>query len=57
MSYEQFVYEVFRDHHDCLGMDSEEIEDLIEDNDFSAIERFLVKAGYDLGNMYEHVNV
>jgi hypothetical protein len=52
MTYEQYVLEVFRDHHDCMGMDSEEIEDLIEEASISAMEKWLSKIGYDLSEYY-----
>jgi hypothetical protein len=54
MTYQQYVLEVFRDHHDCMGMDSDEIEDLIQETSFSSIERWLTKTGYDLTE-YQYV--
>ncbi|WP_156187460.1 hypothetical protein [Peribacillus loiseleuriae] len=52
MAYQEYVYEVFRDHHDCMGMDEEEISELIEETSFAQIEKWLTKSGYDLNEYY-----
>lgn len=42
------VDELFRDHHDCLGLDGEEIEDLIEESDWMDRYNWLKKNGYTI---------
>jgi hypothetical protein len=54
VTYEQYVLDVFADHHDCMGLCSEEITDLINETPFSKLERWLTKRGYDLKEMYEN---
>jgi hypothetical protein len=53
MEYTDYVKEVFLDHHDCMGMDAEEAQDLWEENSFKRIENWLYKVGYDLKTNYE----
>jgi hypothetical protein len=54
MTYEQYVLEVFRDHNDCIGVSVEETDDLINESTFAKIERWLIKQGYNLSEMYEN---
>jgi hypothetical protein len=57
MNYRQYVLDTFRDHEDSIGvMSSAEIEDTISAYKFENIERWLVRSGYDLKNMYEADN-
>lgn len=48
MKYQEYVIEVFRDHHDCIGVSSEEIDDMINETSFDVIEKWLQQSGYDL---------
>lgn len=48
MTYQEYVKDVFTEHHSAMGMDEEEIKDLLGENNFSQIERWLQKVGYDL---------
>lgn len=50
MGYQEYVLEVFRDHHDCIGASSEEIDDMINETSFEAIEKWLQQSGYNLSN-------
>lgn len=52
MTYKQYVYDTFAEHHNCMGMDLEEINDLINETEFNQIEKWLTKAGYDLNEYY-----
>jgi hypothetical protein len=54
MTYEQLIVEVFRDHHDCMGMDSEEIEDLMEEVTVAQMEKWLKRNGYDINELYNN---
>ncbi|MBQ6447284.1 MAG: hypothetical protein IJJ10_07465 [Bacillus sp. (in: Bacteria)] len=42
------VDEIFKDHHDCMGLSEEEIEDLIDESDFLERYNWLKKNGYDI---------
>lgn len=53
MTYQQYVIDVFIEHHNCMGMDIEEIRDIIKETKFSRIEKWLTRNGYDL-NEYEN---
>jgi hypothetical protein len=53
MTYQEYCLQVFREDHDCKGMSTEEIEDIIEENSFRSIEKYLIKEGYNLQEMYE----
>lgn len=53
MTYEQFVDEVFTDHHDHMGMDEDEILELIEDTTFEQRKKWLKRNGYDLSQMFD----
>jgi hypothetical protein len=46
--YQEYVKEVFLDHHDCMGMDAEEAQDLFNESSFNRVEKWLTKIGYDL---------
>lgn len=46
--YEEFVDDCFAEHHACMGMDWEEIHDLIENSSFKSREKWLKREGYDL---------
>ena len=48
MTFEEYVTYVFADHHDSMGMDTEEISDLIEESTHQQRLLFLQKLGYDL---------
>jgi predicted P-loop ATPase len=54
MTYEKYVIEIFADDQDCMGMDSDEIQDIIEETPFSQIEKYLTKKGYSLREMYNN---
>lgn len=51
-TFEQFVDEVFKEHHNCMGMDAEEIEELIDDSTFDQRRKWLIKEGYNLRGDY-----
>ena len=55
MTYEEYVIDAFIEHHNCLGMDIEEAEDIVKETPFHKIEKWLTKIGYDL-NEYEIIN-
>ena len=46
MTYEKYVDEVFIEEHNCLGLDMEEIEELIEDSTWEQRHKWLKKIGY-----------
>lgn len=52
--YQCYVLEVFKEDHAAKGMDLEEIEDIIQESDFSQIERWLKRQGYELLEMYRN---
>lgn len=56
MTYEQYLLDIFRDDHDCKGMDIEEINDIIEETPFNQIEKYLINQGYSLREMYNNDN-
>ena len=47
------IDEMFRDHHDCVGMDEEEIEDLIDESTIKQRYDWLKKVGYDVEGNYD----
>lgn len=51
MTYEERVLDVFKEHHNCMGMDEEEIQDIISETSFSRIEKWLSAVGYDLSEV------
>lgn len=53
VTYEQYVTETFKDHHDCMGLGSDEIDDLVEETTHEQRERWLKRQGYDLDGMWE----
>ncbi|WP_161805228.1 hypothetical protein [Sporosarcina globispora] len=48
MTYEEYVLDVFTEHHLSVGQDLEEIKDVIREASFKKIEKWLTKIGYDL---------
>jgi hypothetical protein len=54
MTYEQYVLDTFADDQDCMGMSEDEINDIIEETPFSQIEKYLIRKGYNLIEMYEN---
>ena len=48
MKFNRIVEEIFIDHHDCLGLDHQEIEELIEESTFQQRYNWLKKIGYEL---------
>lgn len=52
MTYKNYVKDVFVEHHISLGLDVEESNDLFEDHNFSTIEKWLIRTGYDLNEFY-----
>lgn len=48
MNYQLKVIDIFAEHHNCMGMDEEEIRDLILETSFNRIEKWLTAIGYDL---------
>jgi hypothetical protein len=40
--------ETFIEHHNCMGMDLEEAEDLFNDSPYPKVRKWLKKAGYEL---------
>jgi len=45
--YYQHVKNIFMDHHDCMGLNEEESDDLFNSAPFYQIENWLKKNGYD----------
>jgi hypothetical protein len=54
MNYQEFVLDIFKEDQNCMGLDLEEIEDIIQEVTFNQIEKYLTKQGYDLKEMYEN---
>ncbi|ODG93750.1 hypothetical protein BED47_00855 [Gottfriedia luciferensis] len=48
MDYMKKVKMVFMDHHDNMGLSSEESEDIYNSSSFYAVEKWLIKQGYDI---------
>lgn len=46
--YQVKVLDIFAEHHNCLGMDQDEIQDMIAETPFASIEKWLQVIGYDL---------
>ncbi|MEE6450552.1 hypothetical protein RAH41_08275 [Gottfriedia acidiceleris] len=40
--------DLFIDHHNCMGMDTEEAADLFEDSPFNQVYKWLTKIGYNI---------
>lgn len=53
LTYEQFVNDVFIEHHISMGLDIEETNILIEESTFKQREKWLIKRGYDLDFDYQ----
>jgi hypothetical protein len=53
MTYEQYVKDVFVEHHVSMGLDTEEAEDRFNEVEFTKVEKWLTKCGYDL-NEYKY---
>lgn len=45
-AYHLLVKELFIEHHNCMGMDLIEAEDLFNETEFKQIEKWLLKVGY-----------
>jgi hypothetical protein len=54
MTYQEYVLDVFAEDQSAMGLCGEEIQDIIEENSFSSIEKWLIKKGYDLSEMYNN---
>lgn len=54
MTFEEYVTEVFSNHHDSGGMDTEEIQDLIEESTHEQRVKWLKSIGYDLRKDYHN---
>jgi hypothetical protein len=52
LSYQEYVLDIFAEHHDDLGVSIEETEDMINEMSFSKIENWLMNSGYDLNEYY-----
>lgn len=52
MTFEQFVDDVFIEHHNCMGLGLDEIEELIEDSTWEQRRKWLKKEGYNLREDY-----
>jgi len=50
MTYEEYVIDVFIEHHTAQigGYSEEECRDIIEEVGIAAVERWLIRQGYDL---------
>lgn len=56
MNYQEFVYDTFIEHENCIGvLCREEVEDIIQENSFKSVERWLIRCGYDLKKDYENM--
>ena len=54
MTYQEYVLDVFAEDQSAMGLDLEEIRDIIEENTFCRIEKWLTMKGYDLQEMYDN---
>jgi hypothetical protein len=54
MTYQEYVLDVFIEDQSAMGMDTEEIQDIIQEYPFIKIEKWLIKKGYDLTEMYNN---
>jgi hypothetical protein len=52
MDYQEYVLDVFMEDQNSMGLDLEEIQDIIEETPFTSIEKWLLNQGYELWNMY-----
>lgn len=55
MTYEQFVYDVFLADQNDIGVELDDIQDVIQRSPFSLIEKFLIKCGYNLQDEFNLV--
>lgn len=46
MTYEQWVDEVFKEHHNCMGMDQEDTQELMDESTWEQRHKWLKKNGY-----------
>jgi hypothetical protein len=52
LNYQEYVLDVFTEHHTCLGVSIEETDDMIKETPFVTIENWLMSSGYDLNEYY-----
>ena len=57
MTYKEHVIDVFIEHHNCMGLDLEEIEELMDGLPFQQLEKWLKQCGYNLEEMYLEVRI
>lgn len=55
MTFEQFVNQVFIDHHDDMGMSEQEIDDLLEESTWEQRYKWLKRNGYDPNSDYNNL--
>lgn len=55
MTYQEWINDIFQEHHNCMGMDLDEIQDLIEDSTPEQRKKWLDKNGYDV-SLQEYYN-
>lgn len=48
MKFKNIVDEIFIDHHGCLGLNQQEIDELIEESTVKQRSNWLKKIGYEL---------
>ncbi len=48
MTYQQWLDDVFTEHHNCVGFSLEEIQDLIEESTPEQRKKWLSRNGYDV---------
>lgn len=53
MKFKDIVDEIFKDHHDCMGLDEQEIDDLIEESTWKQRYNWLKKSGYELEESHD----
>jgi uncharacterized protein YcgL (UPF0745 family) len=54
MTYQEYVIDIFKEDQNCMGLDLEEIEDIIQEVTFDKIEKYLTKQGYNLNEIYKN---
>lgn len=52
MTYQEYVKDIFMEHHTAMGMDIEEANDLFEESSFKQIEKWLKRQCYNLDEYY-----
>lgn len=55
MTFEQFVNDTFIEHHNCLGVDLEEAQDLLDESTLRQRIKWLELQGYDLEADYNNL--